>query len=107
MSTEESGLSAPPASRCSTADLVAKLRDYDNCHDGDIDEAADRLEHLQKIVDELPALVELVASDCGKEYIDRPSIYQRGSQWRYHKVRAGNEWNDASTPLMAARLLGR
>ena len=95
------------ASHCSTADLVGRLRDYEQCHDGDIDEAANRLEQLQRIVDEIPELIELVASDCGKEYIDRPSIYQRGSQWRYHKVRAGNEWDDADTPLMAARLLGR
>ena len=97
----------PCSSHGSTADLVERLRDYDTCHDGDVDSAADRLEQLQKIVDDIPALIELVASDCGKEYIDRPSIYQRGDQWRYHKVRAGNEWNDASTPLMAAKLLGR
>ena len=99
--------SSSVASHCSTADLVARLRDYAQCHDGDVDEVADRLEQLQKIVDEIPALIELVASDCGKEYIDRPSIYQRGIQWRYHKVRAGNEWNDADTPLRAARLLRR
>lgn len=94
-------------SRCYTDDLVARLRDYDQCHDGDVDDAATRLEQLQKIIDEIPELIELVASDCGKDYSDRPSIYQRGNQWRYHKVRCGNEWNDADTPLMAVKLLER
>jgi hypothetical protein len=96
-----------PATTHNTAELVARLRDYDNCHDGDVDDAADHLEYLQKIIDEIPALIELVAQDCGKEYIDRPSIYQRGRQWRYHKVRAGNQWNDADTPLLAAQNLDR
>lgn len=90
-----------------TAELVERLRNYDNCHDGDVDDAAYRLEYLQEIVDAIPALIELVAHDCGKEYCDRPSIYQRGQQWRYHRVRAGNEWNDADTPLSAALGAGR
>ena len=92
---------------CSTAELVARLRDYDECCDDDVDMAADRLEALQKIVDEIPALLELVVSDCGRDRIDGPSIYQRGSNWRYHKVRAGNQWNDAATPLQAAKSVNR
>lgn len=37
--------------RLSTVDLVSRLRNYNECHDGDVDEAADRLEQLQKLVD--------------------------------------------------------
>lgn len=89
--------------RRDTAELVARLRDYDNCHDGDVDDAAARLEELQKIVDEIPRLVDEIVSDCRIEWIDQPSIYQRGSQWRYHKIRASNTWNDGNTPLEAVR----
>lgn len=90
-----------------TAALVARLRDYDACHDGDVDAAATRLEELQRIVDDIPALVDLVAADCGKQYIDAPSIYQRGTRWRYHRVRASNDWEDGQTPLLAALRLQR
>lgn len=33
-------------------ELVTRLRDYDRCHDGDIDEAADTIERLTKYLDE-------------------------------------------------------
>lgn len=34
-------------------ELVRRLRDYDNCHDGDVDQAADVLEELINRVGEL------------------------------------------------------
>jgi hypothetical protein len=32
----------------STEEIIARLRDRDNVHDGDVDEAADRLDELSK-----------------------------------------------------------
>lgn len=90
-----------------TAELVARLRSGVGSFNPDVSLAADRLEELQKIANELTALVELVAADCGKPYEDRPSLYQRGPVWRYHQVRAANKWNDAATPLAAAAMLDR
>lgn len=34
-------------------ELVKRLRDYDNCHDGDVDQAADVLEELLRCVFDL------------------------------------------------------
>ena len=64
--------------------------------------AADEIERLQAIVVGVPAFTQVVADDCGCKYIDQPCIYQRGNAWRYHRVRAGNQWADGITPLEAA-----
>jgi hypothetical protein len=85
--------------------LVTRLRGDKYAGDFDVKLAADNLEFLQHVVDEIPALVEMVAADCGKSLEDRPSIYARGGLWRYHKVRASNTWADAETPLAAAQLV--
>jgi hypothetical protein len=86
-----------------TSALIAALMDYDNCHDGLVDEAARRLRHLADICDGIPELVARVAGDCGVPYANQPSLSRRGEKiWRYHRVRAGNNWSDAGTPLVAA-----
>jgi hypothetical protein len=94
--------------RRGTAELVAKLRDYDNCHDGDVDEAAARLEELQKIVDEIPRLVDLVVSHCGSRWVDEPSIYLHGDDtWSYHRMRVGDPSGIGNTPLEAVNASNR
>lgn len=35
-----------------THPIVARLRDYDNCHDGDVDEAANVIERLMTFINE-------------------------------------------------------
>lgn len=36
-----------------SSDIVARLRNYDQCHDGDVDEAADMIERLQRDLAEI------------------------------------------------------
>lgn len=62
-----------------------------------------KVERLQTIIDRIPVLVEIVAANCGANSEDRPSLYKRGSDWRYHVRRAGNEWADAADPIEAAK----
>jgi hypothetical protein len=63
------------------------------------------LEELREIVKQIPDIVEQVAADCNVEYTDRPSLYKRGNKWRYHLVRATNDWEDGDTPLDAIKKL--
>jgi hypothetical protein len=58
MSSEEGQASEPRASRSYPLELAARLRDYDNCHDGDVDEAAKLLERMHQ-------LLASVYSQCG------------------------------------------
>jgi hypothetical protein len=44
----------------STEEIIKRLRDRDNVHDGDVDEAADRLEELTKRIDVLEAGLQAV-----------------------------------------------
>ncbi len=37
----------------STQEIIARLRDRDNVHDGDVDEAADRLEELANKIERI------------------------------------------------------
>jgi len=57
---------------------------------------------LQNIVERLPELVGIVATDCGAINDSRPSLYKRGDVWRYHVQRCGNQWADDADPIMAA-----
>lgn len=45
------------------SDLVQRLRDYERCHDGDIDEAADMLEFFLAVAPELLELLQEVVED--------------------------------------------
>lgn len=87
--------------------LLCLYRDDGSASDFTITAAVNRIEQLQKIVDDIPRLVELVSQDCGKPYDEQPSIYQRGNKWRYHTVRAGNNWEDGDTPLAAVEHVQR
>ena len=44
---------APHTESAKVADLVARLRDYDLCHDGDVDEAADCIVRLAAQIDKM------------------------------------------------------
>jgi hypothetical protein len=59
-------------------------------------------ERLHAIVERLPELIGIVATDCGATNEDRPSLYKRGNLWRYHVQRCGNEWADDADPIKAA-----
>ena len=59
------------------------------------------IERLRGIVEQIPQLIESISKDCKIPFLNRPSMYQRGKLWRYHRVRAGNKWADADTPLEA------
>lgn len=56
----------------------------------------------EAIVERLPQLVGIVATDCGATNDDRPSLYRRGNVWRYHVRRCGNEWADDADPIKSA-----
>lgn len=52
------------ATDCYPLRVVATLRDYESCHDGDVDEAANLIEHMH-------GLLRLVYDQCGN---DQPVI---------------------------------
>ena len=66
------------------------------------EDAEQERDKAQAIIEQIPQLIEIVCEHCKVPYIERPSLYKRGDLWRYHKVRAGNQWADAKTPLEAA-----
>ena len=68
----------------------------------ELGEAKAEIERLQSVINGIPKLVELVSTDCGIDYANQPTIYQRGKRWRYHRIRASNFWMDGDTPLDAA-----
>lgn len=45
-------------------DIVTRLRNYDTCHDGDVDAAADEIERLQTEVTRLRTVLTTIADDC-------------------------------------------
>lgn len=65
------------------------------------DDCMTELNSLRQLQRDLPELIERVLEDAGVDYNNRPTLYKRGSVWRYHKVRATNQWEDATTPLQA------
>ena len=57
MSSEET-LIRSPATDCYPLQIVERLRNYDQCHDGDVDQAADLIERMH-------GLLASVYDQCG------------------------------------------
>jgi hypothetical protein len=70
-------------------ELVKRLRDYDNCHDGDVDQAADVLEEMLRCVSDL-------STDCHylelseREHFDAcqaiADIFGLGGTWQLEEL---------------------
>lgn len=64
-------------------ELVSRLRNYEECHDGDVDEAANRLERLHRILVLLSSLkrYSVGSADEGGGYLYDYADESKNGEW--------------------------
>ncbi len=63
-------------------DIIDRLMNYDTCHDGDIDEAADEIRNLRLEVNELSKELLVACEEIKRLYEENGELIEERQKWR-------------------------